>query len=701
MEPLAAGDPARVNDFILRGRLGTGGMGQVFLGRSLGGRTVAVKLVHPHLARQAEFRSRFRREVAAARAVSGAFTAPVVAAGTEDDPPWIATVYVPGPSLAEAVAATGGLPQDSVWPLAAGLAEALQAIHAEGLLHRDLKPSNVLLTVDGPRVIDFGIARAMDSTVLTEPGKTIGTPGFMSPEQAEGGQVEQPSDIFALGAVLAFAATGVRPFGEGEPLAVLLRVVTGAPQLDGLTDPLRALVAACLAKKPADRPTTAQLLEQIATRWDPPDDFPPTPPWPQAVTALIQTHGTPATALYTAQATTPPFQHSAPTPTAPARQAPTHPHQGPSETDRPAGPAGGSEPKPRALRRRHWRALTLRRSGEFAEAARVLADLIPDRAQAWGPDHSGTLEVRRHHALTVGEAGNHVEAARLLADLVPDMARVLGPDDRYTLEVRQHHARELGEAGEHMEAARLLADLVPDFVRLRGPDHRVTLGARRQHAAILGEAGEHMEAARLLADLTPDFVLVWGPDHPESLAVRLNRAWELGEAGEHADAARLFAEGAADQARVLGPDHPDTLKARYFQAWHTGDTGDDAAAARLFAEVAVDYARVLGPDHSDTLRARRLHAHVLGRAGERGEAAGLLAGLIEDYARVLGLDHPHALTARHNHASVLGQIGEYAEAARLFAELATDSARVLGRDHSHTLMARSSADHWSAQERLG
>ncbi|MEV5085155.1 serine/threonine-protein kinase [Streptomyces sp. NPDC056159] len=173
LEPLAAGDPTRVGGFTLRGRLGAGGMGQVFLGRSLAGRAVAVKVVHPHLAQQAEFRLRFRQEVTAARAVSGAFTAPVVAAGPDDDPPWLATVYVPGPNLAESVAAGGPLPEASLWPLLAGLVEALQAVHAATLVHRDLKPSNVLLAADGPRVIDFGIARALDATALTAAGMVM------------------------------------------------------------------------------------------------------------------------------------------------------------------------------------------------------------------------------------------------------------------------------------------------------------------------------------------------------------------------------------------------------------------------------------------------------------------------------------------------------------------------------------------------
>ncbi|MYT82483.1 Molecular chaperone DnaK (HSP70) [Streptomyces sp. MnatMP-M77] len=308
MEPLRAGDPESVGGFVLLGRLGAGGMGEVFLGRSPGGRAVAVKVMHPHLARQEEFRQRFAREVAAARAVSGAFTAPVMAAGPEDDRPWIATVYVPGPDLATAVGVAGPLPEGAVWRLAAGLVEVLQAIHVVGVVHRDLKPSNVLVAADGPRVIDFGIARTLEDTPLTMTGLVVGTAGFMAPEQAEGGEVGSACDVFALGAVIAFAATGAGPFGEGPQLAVLRRVVGGRPRLDGLTGPLRELVEACLAKDPRDRPVLATLLERIGAHWEPADEFRGGSPWPEAVTTLIQRHATPPTAPYTeaAGATAPP-----------------------------------------------------------------------------------------------------------------------------------------------------------------------------------------------------------------------------------------------------------------------------------------------------------------------------------------------------------------------------------------------------------
>ncbi len=264
MEPLSANDPRAVGEFQLRARLGAGGMGQVYLGFSPAGRAVAIKVVHPELARDAEFRQRFGREVAAARAVSGMYTAPVVAAGLADDPPWFATAYVPGPSLADVVARHGPLPEAAVWRLAAGLAEALRAVHGSGVVHRDLKPANVLLAADGPHVIDFGISRAFEGTSVTAAGMVVGTPGYMSPEQAEGAQAGPPSDVFSLGCVLAYAATGNAPFGGGSAASVLYRVVTGQPDLTRVPGPLRDVIAACMAKNPAQRPGLAALGAMIA-----------------------------------------------------------------------------------------------------------------------------------------------------------------------------------------------------------------------------------------------------------------------------------------------------------------------------------------------------------------------------------------------------------------------------------------------------
>src|ERR1700733_13030076 len=266
MKALAAYDPRVIGEYRLQSLLGQGGMGRVYLGLSPAGRAVAIKIVHPDLARDTEFLRRFGQEVAAARAVSGIYTAPVVASGLDEIPPWLATAFVPGPSLDQVVTEHGPLPEPALWPLLAGLVEALQAIHACGVVHRDLKPANVLLATDGPRVIDFGISRAADGTALTATGVVFGTPGYMSPEQAEGRPAGPASDVFALGCVIAYAAGGAGPFGTGTAAAVLYRVVHADAILDAVPGGLRQIVAGCVAKNPAERPTLAALAAALAAR---------------------------------------------------------------------------------------------------------------------------------------------------------------------------------------------------------------------------------------------------------------------------------------------------------------------------------------------------------------------------------------------------------------------------------------------------
>ncbi|WP_420895400.1 serine/threonine-protein kinase [Streptomyces cavourensis] len=275
IRPLVAGDPDRIGPYPLLGRLGAGGMGRVYLARSAGGRTVAVKVVHEEHISSGEFRARFRREIETARRVGGRYTAPVLDADPDADRPWVATGYVPGPSLEQAVREHGQLPADSVHALAEGLLRALRGIHAAGIVHRDLKPSNVLLTVDGPRVIDFGIARALQVSVeslLTSTGMVIGSPGFMAPEQILGEETGTGADVFALGCVLMYAATGRLPFGNGasNQHAVMYRIVESAPDLTGVGDaPLRELIGRCLTKKPAERPGVEVMLADIGTSESP------------------------------------------------------------------------------------------------------------------------------------------------------------------------------------------------------------------------------------------------------------------------------------------------------------------------------------------------------------------------------------------------------------------------------------------------
>ncbi|GAA1643979.1 hypothetical protein GCM10009733_046360 [Nonomuraea maheshkhaliensis] len=281
--PLHDGDPTQVGPYRLHARLGGGGMGQVFLGRSPGGRLVAVKVVRPELADDADFRRRFASEVEAAGKVGGFYTAQVVDADTDAARPWLATAYIPGPSLHQAIEDHGPLSLEPAAVLGAGLAEGLAAVHACEMVHRDLKPANVILAEDGPRLIDFGIARALDATSHTRTSTVLGTAAFMSPEQAMAQEVGPPSDVFSLGCVLAFAATGRSPFGSGPVHAVVFRVVHADPDLRGVPAPLAALVAACLAKDPAARPGLEHVLTHLTALAAPGQG-----PWlPEALTQVI------------------------------------------------------------------------------------------------------------------------------------------------------------------------------------------------------------------------------------------------------------------------------------------------------------------------------------------------------------------------------------------------------------------------------
>jgi len=261
MEPLTSDDPVEIGGYRLRARLGAGGMGRVYLASTPGGRRVALKVVRPELGDDADFRARFRREIEAAQRVRGVYTAELLAGDPAATPPWLVTAYVPGPSLQQAVAEHGPMPPETVILLMAGVAEALQAIHSAGVIHRDLKPSNVLLAPDGPRVIDFGIARAAEATNLTQSGVAVGSPQFMAPEQIRGHPVTPAVDVFALGAVAAFALLARPPFGEGQVTALMYRVLNDPPALDGSSGPLRALIERCLAKNPADRPGPGEIID--------------------------------------------------------------------------------------------------------------------------------------------------------------------------------------------------------------------------------------------------------------------------------------------------------------------------------------------------------------------------------------------------------------------------------------------------------
>ncbi|MEU8700696.1 protein kinase [Streptomyces sp. NPDC048680] len=262
-------DPRVVGSFRLHRRLGAGGMGVVYLGSDRRGQRVALKVIRPDLAEDQEFRSRFAREVSAARRIRGGCTARLVAADLEAERPWFATQYVPGPSLHDKVAEEGPLSAAEVASIGAALSEGLVAVHEAGVVHRDLKPSNILLSPKGPRIIDFGIAWATGASTLTHVGTAVGSPGFLAPEQVRGAAVTPATDVFSLGATLAYAAMADSPFGHGSSEVMLYRVVHEEPQLYDVHDALAPLLSACLAKDPEERPSTLQLsmrLKEIAAR---------------------------------------------------------------------------------------------------------------------------------------------------------------------------------------------------------------------------------------------------------------------------------------------------------------------------------------------------------------------------------------------------------------------------------------------------
>ncbi|GAA1087303.1 serine/threonine-protein kinase [Kitasatospora arboriphila] len=360
-QPLQPEDPREVGGYRVFARLGAGGMGRVYLSYTPGGRPVALKVVRAEFAEDGEFRRRFAQEVANAQRIHGLYTAQVIDAGPDADAPWLVTAYVPGPSLQQVIREHGALPPRTVLLLVGGIAEALQAIHGVQVVHRDLKPANVLVASDGPRVIDFGIARAADATALTGTGYRIGSPAFMSPEQAQGRPVTAATDVFALGALAAYAAGGAPPFGEGPDTAVLYRVVHEEPDLTAVPAGLRELLARCLAKDPAQRPAPAEVIEaarshpavggqlRFADDWLPDrvnteitrrSDLPRTPPTPLPPAAPpMPTAAATAPSIGAPPAATPPY----PAPQYPAAQSPSPASPYPA-SPYPTAPAGAVPP---------------------------------------------------------------------------------------------------------------------------------------------------------------------------------------------------------------------------------------------------------------------------------------------------------------------------------------------------------------------
>ncbi|MFJ4694812.1 bifunctional serine/threonine-protein kinase/ABC transporter substrate-binding protein [Streptomyces sp. NPDC088766] len=454
MEPLRSSDPARIADHRLLGRLGAGGMGVVYLARTPGGALVALKVLLAEYAEEPGFKERFRREVEVARRVGSPWAVPLVDADPDAAAPWLATAFVPGPSLGEAVAAYGPLPERGLRLLGARLAEALGEVHRAGLVHRDLKPGNVLIAHDGPRLIDFGIARAPEDRTLTATGMVVGTPGYLSPEQAGGAGgdgIGPASDVFSLGCVLAFAATGRAPFGSGTVDALLYRAVHDPADLDGVPAGLLGVLERCLEKDPDRRPAAGELVRELAAD-DAPQDGEAADWLPEPVARLIAERSAAALAL-------PDIEHTL-APTAPGSAEPdTHETSGsPQPQDaRPAGRrrflllAGGAAALAAGGGGAWWAVARDGRSGGDSPAAAASSrrpvhtvvlhgDLSgPQRETGRAQERGLRLAVAEFNARddapftvkarTVDDAGDPAASARLAAELTADPAvlAVVGP----------------------------------------------------------------------------------------------------------------------------------------------------------------------------------------------------------------------------------------------------------------------------------
>ncbi|MFY7069218.1 protein kinase domain-containing protein [Nocardiopsis changdeensis] len=649
MQPLDPTDPERIGRYRLTHRLGAGGMGRVYLGRTAAGRKVVVKVILPQYAGDAEFRGRFAREAAAAARVGGFHTAPVVDADPDGDPPWIVSAFIPGPSLHEVLVGRGPLPHPTLRVLAVGLAEGLEAIHGAGLTHRDLKPANVLMASDGPRIIDFGIARPSgDSSGLTRTGATLGTPLYMSPEQVDALEVGPASDMFSLGTVLAHAAVGRNPFDAPTLAGIVRNLIGPPPELpEDVPADLRDVITRCWRHAPEQRPTPQEVAETVG-------DVDPELDWPDF-------GGGPAGGPATGSATPPP-------------------------TDRPAhggGPAwtgSGGSPSEHGGGRAATPSGGIPAYGTGAPAYGVPTGAprtaVPAGTASRVPESEESLRSESAVFDRLREGGDHAAALAGYERLLPRLRESLGPAHPRTVKLRSRIAACKEGLGDHRAALEEYRSLLPDQAALLGADHIDTLGTRFQIAYQLGELNDHEAALAAYRAVLPDLVRVLGPDHGHTLTVRENITDHLSAVGDHRAALDEHQRLLGDRVRTLGPDHPDTLASRQAVANTLGDLGDDAASLAEHRRLLPDRTRVLGPDHPDTLTTRFEIAYRLGELGDHGAALWEALMLLPDLTRVMGADDPRTLAFRLEIARLHRLQGNPSAAGATLRSLAADLDRL-------------------------
>ncbi|MEU1620788.1 bifunctional serine/threonine-protein kinase/ABC transporter substrate-binding protein [Streptomyces sp. NPDC005722] len=664
-EPMRPTDPASVGGFRLLRRLGAGGMGVVYLGRSEAGALAAVKVIRAESATDDGFRARFAREAQLAARVASPWVVPVLGADATAHEPWLATAFVPGPSLGEAVAEHGPLPPAAVRVLGALLAEALGAVHGAGLVHRDVKPGNVLLAVNGPRLIDFGIARAADDTALTASGLVIGTPGFLSPEQARGEQAGPAGDVFALGCVLAYAATGRPPFGTGTPDALLYRTVHDEPDLDGVTGELREVLDTCLAKDPQDRPAPEELRRRLSgddTEDAVPEGAAASPPaWlPDPVARTVAARAAESLALPAVEPTV--VDEPGDTPPAPHR---------PSTSRRRLLAAGG--------------ALLLAGAGSGAALWAAGRDDAEDEPGTPGrPTYVLGVQVTRGGP-DAALAGACERAARLAA-------AQHNADPKRAFSVR---VRVLDDGGTVDRATAVAHEFAADreVFAVLGPTGEVTLraAARVYAAAKL----THVSSTTGQNDYfvwSPDVTFQTGAPHQaEGTAIAFSAlvTGRLGRAGIVID--RSGGSAMHDQGGVLVTQWRDTLGGEVVPRVVAEGTGDAVGAVRELLSRDLDAFVYLGPLEATVAAARQL-----ARAGFTGRRwmSHLLYG--SDFPRLAGAAgegwyavtpavDPAQLTTEEAGRLTAAWRKEYGGTPEPYATEAYDSTRMLLQEFARTL----------------
>ena len=594
MEELGPNDPPRIGPYRLTHLLGTGGMGKAYLGRTGSGRRIVVKAIRPEHVRNPEFRARFTREVKAARKVGGFYTAQVVEANTEADEPWIASAYIPGLSLGQAVSEHGPLPAPALRVLAAGLAEGLRVIHGHGLSHRDLKPGNILLAEDGPRIIDFGIARPADETRITHTGAVLGTPSYMAPEQTEGVPAEPSADLFSLGTVLYFAATGSNPFTAPNLTATIRRLISPAPSVPHrVPEDIRDLITRCWQQDPGKRPGVDEILELLG-ELEADENWPPYPVRRATATTSI----------------------------------------GPFALDLTA-PAP-SLPSPEILEIRVEAFKGLANEQRYSEAVPGLEQLLAQVREWYSYDDLIVAEVAAALALCKEKAGDFEAAATFLRLAVP--ARVAQLESGATAEklhqllhTRRLLARYLFRADQVEEAHEAFRALTADQLHYLGPDHPDTLRSRTEAAHCLRELRYWKSAREEYQDLLSDHLRFLGAEHPRTLVIRHNILNCTGHLGRVEDALSGLQELQQTVTRIHDPQAHHVLVLRADIALWRATAGNLERALVEYGAALSDMVEALGLHHPSTRKVQEQLDYFLdilrqgpasGATGDRGRSPG-------------------------------------------------------------------------------